>query len=85
MSFDTQAENAAFAKKFDYGFPLLCDTDRKLGLAYGACTDPKAQYASRITYVIDGTGKIVQAHEKVDAKTHPFTLLEALGGPAAPK
>jgi peroxiredoxin len=24
------------AKKLDFPFPLLCDTDRKIGLAYGA-------------------------------------------------
>src|SRR5688572_11206148 len=28
VSFDTEAENAAFAKKFHFDFPLLCDTER---------------------------------------------------------
>jgi peroxiredoxin Q/BCP len=84
-SFDTPKENADFAKKFDYNFPLLCDTTRSLGMAYGACDDPKAQYAARITYVIGADGKIEKVVDKVDAKSHPFTLLEELGGAKAPK
>jgi peroxiredoxin Q/BCP len=71
-------ENAAFAKKFEYPFPLLCDTDRKIGLAYGACDSPKAASAKRITYVIDPDGKIAQVHPKVDAKSHPKAILETI-------
>ena len=41
-SFDTVEAQAAFAKKFGFTFPLLADTERKLGLAYGATDDPKA-------------------------------------------
>jgi thioredoxin-dependent peroxiredoxin len=84
-SFDTPAANADFAKKFDYPFPLLCDTKREVGMAYGACDEPTAQYAKRITYVIGGDGKIERVYGTVDAKTHPFTVLEELGGPPAPK
>ena len=32
-------DQAAFAKKFGFNFPLLADTERKLGLAYGATDD----------------------------------------------
>ena len=52
-SFDDQEANAAFARKFGFDFPLLCDTDRKLGLAYGAADDPGAATARRISYLID--------------------------------
>lgn len=64
-------------------FPLLCDTTRSLGLAYGATDDPKAQYPARITYLIGADAKIERVYDKVDAKSHPFTLLEELGGPKA--
>ena len=77
-SFDTQKENAGFAKKFDFPFPLLCDTDRKIGLAYGAAENAKDEYARRIAYVIDENGKIAQAHAKVDAKTYPREQLATL-------
>lgn len=72
------AENADFAKKFDYPFPLLCDTKREIGLAYGATDSPKAGFAKRITYVISPDGKVAQAHGKVEPKSHPKAILESL-------
>jgi peroxiredoxin Q/BCP len=71
-------ENAAFAEKFSFPYPLLCDTDRKIGLAYHATDDPKSGNAKRITYVIGPDGTILEAHGKVDAKSHPATLLQTL-------
>lgn len=56
----------------------MCDTDRKLGIAYGAAESDKDQYARRIAYVIDENGKIAQAHPKVDAKTYPHEQLKTL-------
>ena len=79
MSFDTVKENAHFAKKFDFPFPLLCDTKREIGMAYGACDSPEAGTAKRITYVIGPDGKILQVHPKVDVKSHPKAILESLG------
>jgi peroxiredoxin Q/BCP len=78
VSFDTQEENDAFACKFDFPFPLLCDTDRKIGLAYGAATLPTDGYAKRIAYLIDEEGVIREAHAKVDATTYPQTQLNSL-------
>jgi thioredoxin-dependent peroxiredoxin len=75
VSFDTVDENAKFAEKFHFPFPLLCDTERKIGMAYGACATATDGHAQRIGYVIDGTGKIKQAHPKVDAKSFPETVL----------
>ena len=71
-------DNAAFAKKFEFPFPLLCDVKREIGMAYGACDDPKAEYASRISYVIDPEGKIAQVHPKVSPKAHPKDVLASL-------
>ena len=78
MSFDTVEENAAFAEKFHYPFPLLCDVKREIGLAYGAADDASAGFASRITYVIGPDGKIAQAHAKVSPKSHPKEILDSL-------
>ena len=78
VSFDTVEENAAFAKKFRFTFPLLCDTSRQIGVAYGACDSPDAGYANRITYVIDPEGKIDQVYGKVNAARHPEELLQKL-------
>ena len=78
VSFDTVEENRAFAEKFHFPFRLLCDTERKIGLAYGACDTPEAGHARRITYVIDQDGKIAQAIGEVKAAEHPETLLATL-------
>jgi peroxiredoxin Q/BCP len=78
ISFDAEADNAAFAKKFGYDFPLLCDTTREIGLAYGACDDKGAGYAKRISYVIGPDGKIKKVYPKVNAAQHPEEVLKDL-------
>ncbi len=78
MSFDTPDENSRFASKFHFPYPLLCDTDHSIGLAYGAASSAKDEYARRIAYVIDENGRISEAHEKVDAKTYPMEQLGRL-------
>ena len=77
-SFDSPSENKAFAEKFNFPFPLLCDTERKIGLAYGAADSKKDEYARRIAYVIDENGKIAQAHAKVDPASYPGWQLRNL-------
>jgi peroxiredoxin Q/BCP len=77
-SFDTVDENAAFAEKFDLPYLLLCDVDREIGLAYGACDEPNAGYADRITYIIDEDGFISKAFSHVETRTHPAKVLESL-------
>jgi len=57
---------------------LLCDTDHKIGIAYGAASSPKDEYARRIAYLIDENGKIAQVHPKVDAKSFPKEQLAAI-------
>ena len=71
-------DNAAFAQKFHYNFPLLCDTTREIGLAYGACDDKSASSARRISYVIGPDGNVVKAYPKVNAATHPDEVLKDL-------
>ena len=77
-SFDSPEKNAKFAEKFQFDFPLLCDTDRKLGLAYGAADDASAGSAKRISYLIGKDGKIRKAYPKVNAAAHPEEVLKDL-------
>lgn len=67
VSFDSVENNRAFAAAQGFTFPLLCDVDRKLGLAYGACETAGDAFPRRITYVIGADGKIEQAIETKDA------------------
>ena len=52
VSLDNESGNKAFAEKFDFPYPLLCDVNQEIALAYEAVKGPEDQYASRITYVI---------------------------------
>jgi peroxiredoxin Q/BCP len=78
VSFDTVADNRAFAEKFDFNFPLLCDESRAIGLAYGACDSANARNAKRISYLIGEDGVIRTAYPKVDAARHPEEVLRSL-------
>jgi len=77
-SFDTVAENAKFAEDNQFPFPLLCDTGREVGMAYGPCDSPDAKNARRMTFVIGPDGKVLQVHAQVNAREHPETLLQTL-------
>jgi thioredoxin-dependent peroxiredoxin len=70
--------NAAFAERFQFPFPLLCDTQRAIGMAYGACDDPKASAAKRISYIIGADGRIKKAYPKVEPAAHPKQVLQDL-------
>lgn len=80
VSFDTPEENKAFREKFDFPFRLLCDTERQLGLAYGAAKTPKDGYAARISYVIDEEGQIAFVYPKVNPAAHLDEVLKDVVG-----
>jgi thioredoxin-dependent peroxiredoxin len=79
VSFDDAASNRAFAEKFGFPYLLLSDTDRRIGMAYGACDSPDAKHARRITYVIDENGIIRHALPKVDPPAHTAEILALVG------
>ena len=78
VSFDTQEENRAFSEKFDFNFPLLCDTDRAMGLAYGAASSADSAMAKRIGVGIDPEGKVHEYHSSVNAKSFPTEVVGRL-------
>ena len=78
VSFDTPAENKAFAEKFSFNFPLLCDTDRKMGVAYGAAEAGASGNARRIGVVVGPDGKVREWLPKVDSKTYPQDVLKRI-------
>ena len=77
MSFDTPAENKAFAEKFSFTYPLISDTDRTIGTAYGANVDPQ-KGAQRVGVVIDKDGKVKEWHARVDARAWPAEIVRTL-------
>ncbi len=79
VSFDTAEENKAFAEKFSFNFPLICDEDRAMGLAYGAADASSAANARRVGVVIGPDGRVVEWLPKVDASTYPKDVLGRIG------
>ena len=64
--------------KFDFPYPLLCDVNREISLAYKAVKGPEDEYTSRITYVISEDGNILEAISQVDTKTHSGDICSRL-------
>lgn len=78
ISTDTAEDNRIFKERERLPFPLLCDTDRRVCLAYGACVFASAYYANRITYIIDENGVIRNVYPDVDPATHADQILTSL-------
>lgn len=80
VSFDSVADNAAFARRHDFGFRLLSDTTHEVALAYGACDSLKARYPERISFLIDTNGRIERVYDKVDPRDHAAQVLAGVLG-----
>lgn len=78
VSFDSREENAAFVAKFAFPFPLLCDTERAMGLAYGACDSAEEVYAKRLTYLVGPDGTIEHAIDTKDPGGQAAAILASL-------
>ena len=78
MSCDPPADNRAFSEKFDFNFPLLCDVDRSMSVAYGACDDAAAKTARRIGVVVGPDGRIQRYDASVNARSYPQDILVSL-------
>ena len=79
-SFDTPEDNAAFARKYALPFPLLCDTDKSLALAYGAADDRSARSAKRVSCLIDEQGRVLRYYAQVSTREHVAEVLADLAG-----
>ncbi len=75
VSFDSIEDNAAFARKHQFGFPLLSDADHAVAIAYGACSGVAARYPDRVSFLIDEHGTIERVYDQVDPRDHPARVL----------
>ena len=76
VSADDQAAHQAFTQKYDLNFPLLADTEKAMIKAYDV---DGGGYAKRVTYVIDGNGKIIHVDASVNTSSHASDVLAAVG------
>jgi peroxiredoxin Q/BCP len=79
ISFDGVEANKKFAEKYSFPYRLLSDTDKKIGLAYGAADSADASTASRVAYLIGADGKIEKSFGKVKASDFPELALNTCG------
>jgi peroxiredoxin Q/BCP len=73
VSYDSPADNKAFADKFGLQFPLLSDTERTLAEAVGAAG--AMGFPSRISYLVGANGKVLKAYPKVSPAEHAAEVI----------
>ena len=88
LGVSTQGEEShrAFTKKYTLNFPLLADTDGKVGRAYGTIgggglisrLKSAAGMADRVTFVIDAKGTIAHVIDKPNVAGHAEEVLALL-------
>ena len=76
VSVDSADSHKQFCTKESLTFKLLADTDKKVVDEYGSLS-PNG-FASRNTFLIDPSGKIVQVWTKVSPMRHSAEVLAAL-------
>jgi peroxiredoxin Q/BCP len=72
VSMDDQASHKKFKEKYGLPFQLLVDKDGSLTKAYDV---DGGGYSKRVTYIIDGEGKISSADQQVKTETHAQDIL----------
>ena len=80
-SFDTPADNLAFAEAQNFPFRLLSDVDRAVGTKYEVARDPGEKYPEypmRHSYLIDPVGRIHLRYEVTDVASHAADVLSDL-------
>ncbi len=80
VSEDSQKKQANFRNKYEFPFPLLADEDHTVINAFGVWGPKKfmgKEYDGihRMTFVVDGDGKVSKVIEKVKTKDHAAQLL----------
>ncbi len=88
LGVSTQGEEShqAFTKKYQLNFPLLADTDGKVGRAYGTIggggliskLKSAAGMADRVTFVIDEKGNVAHVIDKPKVASHAEEVLALL-------
>ena len=76
VSMDDQASHQKFKEKYGLPFTLLVDSDGAITKAYDV---DGGGYAKRVTYIIDGTGKITHVDANVNTSTHAQDVLGTVG------
>ena len=77
VSADSASSHKAFAEKYALPFLLLEDTNHVLSAAFHVPLNAAGR-AKRVTFVIDGKGKVRSVFADVNPEGHAVQLIEAL-------
>ena len=76
VSMDDEASHKQFKEKYGLPFQLIADPDGTITKAYDV---DGGGHAKRVTYVINGEGKITHVDEKVKTDSHAKDILATMG------
>ncbi|HTT44970.1 MAG TPA: peroxiredoxin [Thermoplasmata archaeon] len=68
VSVDDCPDQKAFAQKYGLPFPLIADTSKSVATSYGVL-NPHGS-ARRVTFLLDGDGKVLEVVDTSKADTH---------------
>jgi thioredoxin-dependent peroxiredoxin len=86
VSTQDESSHEKFTSKYQLNFPLLADTDRAVGKAYGtiggggllSAAKAMVGMADRVTFIINEKGKIAHVIDSPDTKNHAEEVLALL-------
>jgi peroxiredoxin Q/BCP len=82
VSSDDQKSHEQFAKEQHLPFPILADPSHAWSSAFGVGT--RLGMDARVSFLIDGSGKVVKAYPNVDPALHADEVLHDAAGAAPP-
>jgi len=77
VSLDSIQSHSKFTSKYGLSFPLISDKEMRIANAYGVLKDTGTS-TSRVTFIIDKSGKIAKVFPKVDVTKHTEEVVSAL-------
>lgn len=78
ISVDSKEDIEKFIENYDLNFPLLSDNDKSVSKAYGVLN--KFGVSSRVTFIIDKNGIIVEIIKNVNVSSHADDVFEIAVG-----
>ena len=76
ISADKPKAQSRFAERLGLTYPMLCDPEGEVLRAYGV--RGMTGFAKRVSFLIDGEGKVAKVYPKVSPAKHAAEVLEDL-------
>ena len=76
VGFQEPDVNAAWAEAEGFQYEIWTDTNRELGIYYGAASSPSSNFPNRITRLLDENGSLLLEYNDVNFGTNPRLVLE---------